>query len=103
MRYAAITIIIPASTSTEEINDSKLINRRIGFCFNATNKPAVLGYRAGIEDFQLHPVDNGKKTRFRRIAAFEPSFLTSCIGFVVKPILRNVFENAANNLKKLYD
>lgn len=78
-------------------------NRRIGFCFNATNKPAVLGYRAGIEDFQLEPIDNGKKTRFRRIAAFEPSFLTSCIGFIIKPILRNVFQNAANNLKKLYD
>lgn len=76
-------------------------NKRVTFRFNSTNRPVFLGYRAGMEDFQLEELPNGK-TKFTRVVAVEPSVITSLLGCIVKPTFQRIFNRAAENLSKQF-
>jgi hypothetical protein len=72
-------------------------NKRLNFRFNKTNRPRFMGYLAGMEDFQIEDLGNGK-CRLCRTVAVDPSFITSVLGCILKPVLQGIFDRAAQSL-----
>lgn len=61
------------------------------FRFNSTNKPI---FNAGLEDFRLEPIDDGRRTRFTWSAYMEPKSWVWCFSCCIKPSQDKMFKQA---------
>jgi hypothetical protein len=61
------------------------------FYFKAMNRPNLLTYNSGREEFKVEAISD-KTCKFTRIVALEPGFLTRWVlGFIAYPYLKTMF------------
>lgn len=77
-------------------------NKRLAFRFNRTNRPRFVGYLAGMEDFQIEELEDGKCKLIRTVAV-DPSFITSMLACILKPVLRSIFNRSSELLAKKFE
>jgi hypothetical protein len=84
-------ILLAGPLKIHEVFDVWEEGKKFGFYFKATNRPNLLTFTSGREEFKVEAI-NDNKCKFTRTIAVEPGFLTRYgLGFIAYPHFKKIF------------
>jgi hypothetical protein len=84
-------ILLAGALKIEEHFDVWEEGTKFQFYFKAMNRPNILPYKSGREEFKVEAISD-KTCKFTRTVALEPGFLTRYVlGFIAYPHMKKMF------------